>query len=136
MLLTGASVFVVVVDVFFARGLAVFALALVSVFFGAAVFLVVVAAFVAVFFGAAVFFVAAAFGLTSFSAFGLASVFFAAAGFFSAVVVVVAAGVFGAFFASLTGPEGPVCVSDGLWLTVIESTYLLAARTRRPSHLA
>lgn len=88
------------VAAFLARGLALLALVF-SVFFGAAAFFAVVA-LVEVFFGATVFLVAATFGLASFfSAFGLASFLAAvAAGFF----VVVS---FGAFLASLTGPEEP-----------------------------
>lgn len=131
-ILTAVSVFVVVA--FFARGLAVLALALVSVFFGAAAFLAVVA-LVAVFLGAAAFFVVV-FGLDSFSAFstfstfsafGLAS-FLGAAGFFSVV--------FGTFFASLTGPEGPVQVSSEAMLSKMKATYPLVAQTHLPSHLA
>ena len=104
-----------------------FALALVSIFFGAAAFLVVLVALVAVFFGAAAFFVVA-FGLTSFStfsAFGLAS-FFGAAGFFST----------GTFLASLMGPEGPVEVSVGARWSEQDVTYPLAAQIHRPLHLA
>lgn len=95
--------------VFFVRGLAVLALVLVSVFFGAAAFFAVVVGLEAAFFGAAAFLVVVAFGLASFStfsvfsafsAFGLASFLVAVAGFFSVV-----------FFANLTGPEGPECVS-------------------------
>jgi len=103
-ILTGASAFVT--EAFLARGLAVLALALVSVFFGAAAFLLGGAAFVAVFLGAGAAFLGAAFGLASFSVFstfGLVS-FLGAAGFFSLV--------FGTFLASLTGPEGPGWVSS------------------------
>lgn len=92
------------VAAFLARGFALLALVF-SVFFGAAAFFAVVA-LVAVFFGTAVFLVVVvAFGLASFfSAFGLVSflvaVAGAAAGFFTVS--------FGAFFASLTGPEDPM----------------------------
>ena len=108
-MLTGASVFGAAA--FLARGLAVFAFALVSVFFGAAAFLVVAATLAADFLGAAAFLVVVAFvcglmtSFSTFSAFGLVSFasFLGAAGFFTAV--------FGAFLASLTGPEGPDNVS-------------------------
>jgi len=115
---------------FFVRGLASLALALVSVFFAAGAFLAALVALVAaaVFFvvalGAAAFLVVVVFGLGFSSAFSTFSVFsdFDFVSFLAAVVVVAGVVFFSvaglaSFFASLTGPEGPLGWTKSPFLT-------------------